>query len=115
MKKADPNPKANRNILLITYLAAALFVGLMVYFGWFLQLKSEDVINNSYNARLDSFADRVVRGEIKSSDGRILAETNVDEAGMKPGIISMILCLLMWLAIPPEERPVWRLWETFIS
>lgn len=81
MKKADPNPKANRNILLITYLAAALFIGLMVYFGWFLQLKSEDVINNSYNARLDSFADRVVRGEIKSSDGRILAETNVDETG----------------------------------
>lgn len=81
MKKADPNPKANRNILLITYAAAALFAGLMVYFGWFLQVRSEDVINNSYNARLDSFSDRVVRGEILSGDGRVLAQTNVDESG----------------------------------
>lgn len=81
MKKADQNPKANRHILLITYAAAALFAGLVLYFAFFLQIKSENVINNSYNARLDSFADRVVRGEIRSSDGRVLARTNVDESG----------------------------------
>lgn len=81
MKKADPNPKANRHILMITYAVAALFAGLVLYFAFFLQIKSENVINNSYNARLDSFSDRVVRGEILSSDGRVLAQTNVDENG----------------------------------
>ena len=29
MKKADPNPKANRHILMITYAVAALFAGLV--------------------------------------------------------------------------------------
>lgn len=79
--KADPNPKANRHILVLTYGVVVLFVGLAVYFGYFLAVKSENVINNSYNSRLDSFANRVVRGEIRSSDGRVLANTEVDAEG----------------------------------
>ncbi len=71
--KVNQNPKANRHILLLTYGVVGLFIGLAVYFGYFLSVKSENVINNSYNARLDSFAERVVRGEIRSSDGRVLA------------------------------------------
>ena len=81
MRKADPNPKANRNILKLAYVMVALFLALIAYMGYFLQMKSEDVINNSYNARLDSFADRIVRGQILASDGTVLAETQVDEAG----------------------------------
>ena len=81
MKKADPNPKANRNILKLTYVMVALFLALIAYMGYFLQMKREDVINNSYNARLDSFADRIVRGQILASDGTVLAQTQVDEAG----------------------------------
>ena len=54
-KKANPNPRANKNILGVTYLMVAVFLGLAVYLGYFLQVRSEDVINNSYNARLDSF------------------------------------------------------------
>lgn len=80
-KKASPNPRANRNILGITYLITAMFLGLAVYLGYFLQVRSEDVINNSYNARLDSFSDRIVRGRILASDGTVLAETQVDGEG----------------------------------
>ena len=79
--KVNQNPKANRHILLLTYGVVGLFIGLAVYFGYFLSVKSENVINNSYNARLDSFAERVVRGEIRSSDGRVLARTEVDGEG----------------------------------
>ena len=46
-RKAAPNPKANSCILGITYLMVALFLGLAVYMGYFLQVRSEDVINNS--------------------------------------------------------------------
>ena len=77
----NPSNKANQNILRLTYLIAGVFLCLMVYFGYFLQVKREDVINNTYNARLDSFASRVVRGKILSSDGTVLAETLVDEEG----------------------------------
>ena len=49
--------------------------------GYFLQVRSEDVINNSYNARLDRFSDRIVRGKIMAGDGTVLAETQVDADG----------------------------------
>ena len=82
MKKAKPNPKANRNILLIAYLIVGLFIGMSVYLGHFIQVKSEDVINNPYNsARLNNFEERVVRGKILTNDGTVLAETNVLDDG----------------------------------
>ena len=80
-RKAAPNPKANSCILGITYLMVALFLGLAVYMVYFLQVRSEDVINNSYNARLDRFSDRIVRGKIMAGDGTVLAETQVDADG----------------------------------
>ena len=52
--------------------------------GWivyFMQFKSDDFINNSYNARLATLADYTVRGDILASDGTVLATTNVDKAG----------------------------------
>lgn len=81
MDRQLPNPKANKNILRIAYVIAGLFVCLIGYFGYFLQFRRESVINNSYNARLDRFADRIVRGELQSHDGRILARTAVAEDG----------------------------------
>lgn len=81
MKKNKPNPKANKNILFMTYVMVGLFVCMIGYFGYFLQFKSEEIINNSYNARLDRFSDRIVRGTILSGDGRVLAQTLVGEDG----------------------------------
>ena len=77
MKKTS----TDKSILFVTYIMVGLFVGLMGYFGYFLQVQSETVINNSYNARLDSFSDRIIRGEILSNDGTVLAKTNVAEDG----------------------------------
>ena len=70
---AKKEPKSNKIILGITYIGAALFLGLAGYMGYFLQVQSENVINNSYNARLDSFANRVIRGRILAADGTVLA------------------------------------------
>lgn len=82
MKKAKPNPKANRNILLLVYFIVGLFFGMSVYLGYFIQVESKEVINNSYNsARLNRFAERVVRGKILANDGTVLAETNVSDDG----------------------------------
>ena len=79
--KASAREKADKNILRITYAFAALFIGMCLYLGWFLQVDSETVINSSYNARLDRFSDRIVRGKILSGDGKVLAETQVAEDG----------------------------------
>ncbi len=81
MKKTNAPHQENKNIMLLTYVVLALFLGMMGYFGYFLQVKSEDVINSSYNARLDRFSDRILRGRIFSSDGLVLAETQNNALG----------------------------------
>ena len=53
-------------------------MGYMVYFN---VVRSKDIINSPYNVRLDSMADRVVRGKILDRDGNVLAETKVDDNG----------------------------------
>lgn len=51
------------------------------YFAYFQVVKSEDFINNPYNARQENFEKSVVRGKILSADGEVLAETKTDGAG----------------------------------
>ena len=80
-RKQTQRLDSNKSILGIAYVFVGLFLCLLVYFGYFLQVRSQTVINNSYNARLDSFADRIVRGEILSSDGQVLAQTTVADDG----------------------------------
>lgn len=53
-------------------------IGYLVYFNVF---RSKEIINSPYNVRLDSMADRVVRGEIQDKDGNVLAKTEVDSNG----------------------------------
>lgn len=82
MKKGKPNPKSNRNITIFLYGVVVLFLCMCVYFGYFIQVESEEVINNSYNnARLNLFEARVVRGNVLAEDGTVLAETVVEEDG----------------------------------
>lgn len=73
--------KADQSILGLVYLMVAMFLGLMGYVGHFLAVSREDVINNPYNARLDNFARTVERGKLLSSDGTVLAVTELGEDG----------------------------------
>lgn len=66
---------------MITYVFLSLFICLMGYMVYFQVVRSEDFINSPYNKRQDSFAARIIRGEIRSADGKVLAQTNRDEAG----------------------------------
>lgn len=68
-----------RTILSIIYIFIGLFILMMGYFSYFLLVKSEDMINSTYNLRHDVLSKRVVRGMIMSADGRVLAETITDD------------------------------------
>ena len=59
----------------------ALFLGMMGYIAYFQAARSEEFIQSPYNARKDSYADRVVRGDILDGQGRVLARTQVSEDG----------------------------------
>lgn len=75
--------KSGRNLefLIITYLFLAIFIGMIGYFIYFQLVKSETVINSSYNSRLDLYAEHVVRGDITAADGTVLAQTSVGSDG----------------------------------
>ena len=82
MTKGNPKSSgSNKNILRLTYFISAVFALMIGYMVWFVQIESEDAVNNSYNARLDHLSDQVIRGKILSNDGRILAETIIGEDG----------------------------------
>lgn len=66
---------------MITYLFCGIFLLMMGYFVYFQVFRSEDFINSPYNRRQDTFAEHVVRGEIVSSDEKVLAQTIVGEDG----------------------------------
>lgn len=72
---------SNKEFAKVTYLFVALFLAMMGYLVYFNAVQSKDIINSSYNVRLDSMADRVVRGKILDKNGNVLAETKVSDAG----------------------------------
>lgn len=70
-----------RSIFRIIYIFLGLFVLMIGYFVYFMIAQSGEVINNSYNKRQTVLAKKVIRGEIKSSDDKILAKTIVNSSG----------------------------------
>ncbi len=58
-----------------------MFLATIGYFCWYLSAKSEKTVDSSYNARLDTFSEKVVRGEIRGKNGEVLARTVEDAEG----------------------------------
>lgn len=71
----------NKEFLVIMYLFLGLFLAMMVYFVYFQVYKSEAFINSPYNSLQDLFSEHVVRGDILSADGEVLATTKVNDDG----------------------------------
>jgi len=70
-----------KSIYSVVYIFLGLFVLIMGYYTYFMIFRSNDTINSTYNKRQEVLAQRVVRGEILSADGKILAKTVVDTEG----------------------------------
>lgn len=71
----------NKSILKTTYIFFGLFLLLMCYLAYFVELKAKDVINNSYNKRTEIFANKIIRGSIYSNNDEVLARTDTDDEG----------------------------------
>ena len=68
-------------MLYVTYIFLGIFICLIGHFVYFQAVTSSDVITSPYNKRQDTFADRVIRGDILTSDGVVIATTDVAEDG----------------------------------
>ncbi len=71
----------NQEFLVAIYLFLFLFLGMMVYFVYFQAFRSEEFINSPYNSLQDMFSERIIRGDIVSADGYVLATTKASESG----------------------------------
>ncbi len=80
---AIPNePKISRkSVYAVTYAICLLLLITIGYYSYFIQAKAPSFIDNAYNQRLNHMADNVIRGNILSADGRILAQTMNDSDG----------------------------------
>ncbi len=68
-------------MLYVAYVFLGIFVCMIGYFVYFQTMVSSNVITSPYNKRQDTFADRVVRGNIITTDGMTIATTNVAANG----------------------------------
>ncbi|MCR5701230.1 MAG: penicillin-binding protein 2 [Lachnospiraceae bacterium] len=73
------NNRLNRPIIAVAYLFGALIIALIAYILHFMIVDKDEVIANAANSRLDSFAADVVRGDIVTKDGKVIATNNGDE------------------------------------
>ncbi len=71
----------NREYTFVSWFFVLIFVSMIGYLIYFNVAESEEFINSPYNTRQDTFSDRVIRGNIVSFDGEILAATQVYEDG----------------------------------
>ena len=70
-----------KSIFAVIYIFVGLFVLVIGYFTYFLLVRSNEIVNSTYNQRQSILAERVIRGRILASDHSVLAETIVDEKG----------------------------------
>ena len=71
----------NKELVKVSYFFVCVFLSLVGYLIYFNLYQAEAINSNSYNAKQDSKESQVVRGSILSSDGQILAGTNVEVDG----------------------------------
>ena len=83
MKERQKEKKIrSREMIILTFVFVGLFLSLMAYLVYYQAKISEDVVNSPYNRRRqDLLAEKVVRGELRTSDGKVIAQTETDENG----------------------------------
>lgn len=82
-KKVKKSKGRNHEYVVVMYLFLAIFVGIILYYIYFMAFQRDTFINNPYNSLQNLFGEHVVRGEITDCDGNVLAKTKVDENGQE--------------------------------
>lgn len=80
-RKNKKRKKRNRQILTVTYLFVAVFLGMMGYTCYYAITNQQELINNSYNGRQELLTAQNSRGNIYAAGGQVLAKTQIDEEG----------------------------------
>lgn len=75
------NKQTNKHMYMLTAGFFVLFFAMSVFFVWYNLKNRSELFNNSYNSRQELMAEQNIRGTIYSSDGEVLAYTEVSSDG----------------------------------
>lgn len=81
LKTKQKKNKSNREFAIVAYCFIFIFIAMIGNLVYFQAFQAEDIINNSHNKRQKIFSQTVIRGDILSADGEILATTKKDKNG----------------------------------
>ena len=73
----------NKRIIRVLVVIALLFLALATYLLWFNMFRAKEVYTNSYNRRQWESEQHIKRGSIYSSEGELLAETEIEDDGTR--------------------------------
>lgn len=80
-KKSKKKKHKNRELWIITYVFIFMMLAVIGNEIYFVYAESDSVVNNSYNPRQELLAQKNIRGQIISADGKTLAQTVRGEDG----------------------------------
>lgn len=69
------NKKMKQSIIKVGIIYTGLFILLIAYLSYFVIVKSESIVIHAHNRRMDPIENEVIRGDILSSDGKVIATT----------------------------------------
>ncbi len=73
--------RVRKEIYIVAVFFIFLFAAMAGYYVRYVAVDSQDFIYNEYNSRFSVFSDDIVRGDIVSADGTIIATTSHDSDG----------------------------------
>ena len=71
----------NKVLVRVSYLMVALFLSMAGYLIYFHVVLRDDINNNQYNTKQSAYQEQIIRGNIYSADGNVLAQTDIAEDG----------------------------------
>ena len=72
------NKKMKKSILNMGIIYIIMFLLMIAYLSYFVMVKSEEIVIHPHNRRMDSLESEIIRGDILSSDGQLIATTTVE-------------------------------------
>lgn len=75
----EEEKKQNKSTFRVIYIFLGLFIIMIGYLTNFLLFKRDEFINNTYNARTNILEERIVRGDIITSDRELVATTIINQ------------------------------------
>lgn len=96
MKQEKMRRKRNKQILAVTYLFVAVFLGMMGYTCHYAVTHQQELMNNSYNSRQEILVAQNTRGMIYAEGRQVLAKTQTDEEGKETRVYPYENMFPMW-------------------